>query len=76
MPAWMDSARMPRASRFCTWSFIRAIRGVTTSAMPSRISAGTWKQTDLPPPVGRIASTSFPSAAAEIISSCIERKAS
>ena len=37
---------------------------------------GTWKQTDFPPPVGKIANTSFPSRAAEIISSCIGRKLS
>ena len=40
------------------------------------ISAGTWKHTLLPPPVGRMASTSFPSNAWEMISSCIGRKAS
>ena len=76
MPAWMANALTPRAWRFCTWSFISAMSGVMTSATPSRMSPGTWKHTDLPPPVGRMASTSRPSSASRMISSCMGRNAS
>ncbi len=38
--------------RCCTWSFIRAMRGVMTIHTPSLTKAGTWKVMDLPPPVG------------------------
>ena len=76
MPAWMAMARMPLSSRFCTWSFMRAMSGVTTRPIPSRIRQGTWKQTLLPPPVGRMARTSLPSRASRIISSCLGLKLS
>ena len=42
-------------------------------ARPSRIMAGSWKHSDFPPPVGRMASTSSPARAEEIISSCLGR---
>ena len=40
------------------------------------LSYRTWKQTLLPPPVGRMANTSRPSRASRIISSCMGRKLS
>ena len=43
-------------------------------ARPSRIMAGSWKHSDFPPPVGRMASTSSPARAEEIISSCLGLK--
>jgi hypothetical protein len=65
----MDTAWvMPRASRLSTWSFISDWRGEMTtvsafSFSPAR-SAGTWKVMDLPPPVGKTASSERPSTAA------------
>lgn len=35
---------------------------------------GSWKHNDLPPPVGRIASTSSPANADAMMSSCLGRK--
>ena len=43
-----------------TWSFISEMSGETTSATPSPTSAGAWKQSDLPPPVGITTSESRP----------------
>ena len=34
--------------------------GETTTVRPARTSAGNWKQSDLPPPVGSTANTSLP----------------
>src|SRR3989442_7546021 len=52
------------------------ISGDTTTVSPSRASAGNWKQSDLPPPVGNKASTSRPAKASRMISSCNGRKES
>jgi hypothetical protein len=41
-----------------TWSFISAIRGEMTTVVPSSSIAGSWKVSDLPEPVGMIASVS------------------
>jgi hypothetical protein len=35
-------AGMPRRSRASTWSFIRAMSGLTTTVMPSMTMAGNW----------------------------------
>jgi hypothetical protein len=51
-----------------------AISGDSTTVTPSRQSAGSWKQSDLPPPVGMMASTSRPARTASTISSCPGRK--
>jgi hypothetical protein len=44
-----------------------AISGETTRPMPSRISDGIWKQSDLPPPVGISTSESRRASAASMI---------
>ena len=36
------AARMPLAFSASTWSFIRAISGLTTSTSPSSATAGSW----------------------------------
>jgi hypothetical protein len=38
--------------------------------IPSLAKAGTWKQIDFPPPVGKRAKVSWPSKTDKIISSC------
>ena len=42
--------------------FIRAISGESTSAVPGRSSAESWKVSDFPAPVGRIASVFTPAS--------------
>ncbi len=69
-------ASTPAARKERTWSRISAISGETTTVSPSRSSAGSWKHSDFPPPVGITASTSRPSATAVTISSWPGRKAS
>jgi len=54
------AAAMPSASSWRTWSRISAISGDTTRVRPSSTTTGNWKQSDLPLPVGMIASTSPP----------------
>jgi len=54
----------PRSRRASAWSFIRAIRGLTTIVVPFRARAGNWKQRLLPDPVGMTTSVSRPSIAA------------
>ena len=51
-----------------------AMSGETTSVTPGRSSAGSWKQSDLPPPVGMMASVSRPEATASTISAWPGRK--
>jgi hypothetical protein len=46
-------AGIPASVSASTWSFISAISGDTTSVSPGCSSAGSWKQRDLPPPVGK-----------------------
>ena len=48
--------------------------GETTTVSPGRRSAGSWKQSDLPPPVGSTAKTSLPASESRMISSCNGRK--
>ena len=48
------------ACRASTWSFIRAMRGDTTTQVPALTTAGIWKHTDLPPPVGMSTTVSLP----------------
>ena len=67
---------MPLAFRASTWSFIRAMRGETTMQVPSETTAGIWKHTDLPPPVGMSTTVSFPSSTCWMISPCMGRKLS
>lgn len=44
-----------------TWSFASDMRGVTTTVNARGWhKGGSWKQSDLPPPVGRIRRTSLP----------------
>ena len=69
----MAYAGMPFACSASTWSFIREMRGDMTMAVPSVISAGSWKQMDFPPPVGMSASVSFFCRMVEMISSCSGR---
>ena len=52
-----------------TWSVMSDTRGITTTVSPERVRAGTWKISDLPPPVGRITKTSFRAITALIASS-------
>jgi hypothetical protein len=40
----------------------QAMSGEITTVTPSRMSAGSWKHSDLPPPVGMMASTFCPAA--------------
>jgi hypothetical protein len=47
-----------------TWSFISAIRGLSTSVGVGRSIAASWYVSDLPEPVGISASVSRPSTAA------------
>jgi hypothetical protein len=49
---------------------MREIRGEMTTAIPSFIRAGSWKQSDFPPPVASIVSVSLPARIDEIVSSC------
>ncbi len=72
-PEWMATAGMRRARRRSTWSFIRAMSGVTTMQSPSRVIVGTWYVSDLPPPVGISASVSRPASTERMISSCTGR---
>ena len=76
MPEWMAAARMPRASRCCTWSFIKAIKGVMTMHVPSQAKAGTWNVIDLPPPVGISPRVSRPAEMLSMMSRCMPRKSS
>jgi hypothetical protein len=47
-------AAMPFLPRLRFWSAMRKRRGMTTSVMPFNMSEGNWKQSDFPPPVGRM----------------------
>jgi hypothetical protein len=50
--------------------------GETTTVTPSRMSAGNWKQSDLPPPVGITTTVSRPSRMDSTTSPCPSRKQS
>ena len=57
-----------------TWSFIRACKGEITTVRAPTCSldaiAGSWKHSDLPPPVGMTASTGSSASTAVVITSC------
>jgi hypothetical protein len=54
------SAAMPRLRAAPTWSCMRDTSGETTMVSPPSATAGTWKQTDFPAPVGSTASACRP----------------
>ena len=64
----MPSAATP-ASLSATWSRISATSGDTTTVRPSITSAGTWKHSDLPEPVGITVSTLRPPSSASMTAS-------
>ena len=70
------AAGMPFARNASTWSFMSAMRGETTIVSPSSISAGTWKHSDLPPPVGISTTVSLPLSTHAITSNCVGRNVS
>ena len=74
-PECSAAAAIPRARSPSTWSFMSAISGDTTTVVPSSSSAGSWKQSDLPAPVGITATRSRPSSTASAASRCPGRKA-
>jgi hypothetical protein len=63
------AAGSPRAVSASTWSFMSEMSGETTTVSPGSMSAGTWKHSDLPPPVGRMTSVSRPASTALTASS-------
>ena len=69
-------AGTPFALSPSTWSFISAMSGEITSVSPSKINAGIWKQSDLPPPVGMMTKVSLFSRTLRIIFSWSGRKVS
>ena len=70
------AAGTPHSLSASTWSFISEISGETTTAMPSMATAGAWKQSDLPPPVGSTTSESRPAMTACMASRCSGMKES
>ena len=60
LPECSASAATPASRSAFTWSSIKATSGDTTIAVPGRTKAGTWKQSDLPAPVGMTASAEVP----------------
>ena len=69
------AAATPCCRIAATWSSIRAMSGETTTPSPGRHSAGTWKHSDLPPPVGMSTSPEPPAITWRTISSWRPRKA-
>lgn len=67
---------MPRARSCATWSRIKAISGETTKVRPGVTSAGNWKHSDFPAPVGMTTRTSRRSSAAAQASACPARSLS
>jgi hypothetical protein len=61
---WTVVTSIPRSLKTSVWSFISAMRGLTTMVVPSSASAGSWKQRLLPDPVGMMTIVSRPSIAA------------
>src|SRR5207237_1973622 len=57
-----QAAGMPRRRRAPTWSCINEMSGDTTSVSPAVMSAGSWKQSDFPAPVGSTARTLRPAS--------------
>ena len=60
LPEVSAPASTPAALSARTWSRISAISGEMTTVTPSRHRAGSWKHSDLPPPVGMMASVLRP----------------
>ena len=75
-PEWMPSAATPASLSAATWSRISATSGETTTVSPSITSAGTWKHSDLPEPVGITVSTFRPPSSASITAAWPGRNAS
>src|SRR5262249_16630657 len=50
----------PLSRRWSTWSFMREMSGLTTTVIPSKASAVSWKQRLFPEPVGMTTSVSRP----------------
>ncbi len=71
-----NAALIPLARSASTWSFINAIKGEITRVMPGNNIAGTWKQTDFPPPVGISTRVSFLFSTPSIICACKGRNCS
>ena len=67
---FMPTAQTPLSKRISTWSFISEMSGLTTTVMPSRASAVSWKQRLLPEPVGMTTRVSRPSRAEWTASAC------
>src|SRR3989441_2583 len=75
-PECTAAAARPRDLRPSTWSFMSAMSGDTTTVVPSSRSAGSWKQSDFPDPVGMTATRSRPSKTAAAASCCPGRNRS
>jgi len=73
---WRREAGRLRHRNSCTWFSINATNGETTKVKPVCNKAGSWKQIDLPPPVGTIIIVSFPANKLLTISPCGGRKSS
>ena len=73
-PLMVTASVMPRSARLSTWSFMSDCKGdittVSPRTLPPSINAGSWNVSDLPPPVGNIANSEFPSMAARAAFSC------
>src|SRR5689334_12107684 len=67
---------MPLSCSNRTWSCMSAISGEITMQTPGRSRVGSWKHSDLPPPVGMMASTSRPRRMSLTISCWPGRKVS
>ena len=65
----MVSAATPASLSAATWSSINATNGDTTTVSPPQTSAGIWKHSDLPEPVGMTTSTLSPARSAANTSS-------
>ena len=70
----MQSAATPASLSAATWSCISAISGDTTTVSPRMTSAGIWKHSDLPEPVGITVSALRPASRAAIAASWPGRK--
>jgi len=68
MPLMVTASVIPRSARLSTWSFISDCKGEITTVSPCTalpaMSAGSWKVSDFPPPVGNIANNDMPFTAA------------
>ena len=73
-PLIVTASVIPFSARLSSWSFINDCRGEMTTDSPCTerpsIKAGNWNVSDLPPPVGKMASTDLRSTAARAARSC------